>query len=437
MSPTKPDDRLTETRLAKQKPLSTEDVVALMVDKSDEQRAITAHKVGLVYANHPELSDRSRKIGIEIFRIMVNDVAVRVRQELAETLKSSHDLPSDIAIALSKDVDSVSLPFIESSLSLTDDDLLHLIDTLDETGQKAIANRSRLTETVAVGIATKAHPRAVATLLDNPAAPVNEEVIDKIMEREALRQDQQFRSAILSRMSKFPQDLGEKVKALIAAPLQEYLTKSNRVEAGLAQTMVSTSIVKGIERSLNPTGARPPTPPTPVTPLTPPKVSYPPTRPAPPPAPPAAPAKTLHSLPNSGTQQEVEFQVERLLSSNRLTASYVLRCFAIGELLHAEVGLARLARIEVNRIRTLIYDSGQLGFKAVFERARLPTSYYESFRLVLAAIREAADLYPPQEMLKRQQLLHDRMFAHRKQFHPEDMDYLNKRFELLGVKLHG
>ncbi|MCX8502236.1 MAG: Clp protease, partial [Alphaproteobacteria bacterium] len=115
MTPIKPDDRLTETRLAKQKPLSAEDVVALMVDSSEDQRAITAHKVGLVYAHHPELSDKARKIGIEIFRIMVNDVAVKVRQELAETLKTSHDLPNDIALTLSKDVDSVSLPFIEFS----------------------------------------------------------------------------------------------------------------------------------------------------------------------------------------------------------------------------------------------------------------------------------------------------------------------------------
>ncbi|MCX8501552.1 MAG: hypothetical protein ORO03_07650, partial [Alphaproteobacteria bacterium] len=87
-------------------------------------------------------------------------------------------------------------------------------------------------------------------------------------------------------------------------------------------------------------------------------------------------------------------------------------------------------------IRTLIYDSGQLGFKAVFERARLATSYYESYRLILSAIREAAQLYASQELHKRQQLVYDRMISSRAHFTAEDIDYLSKRFELLGVKLH-
>ncbi|MDI9408780.1 MAG: DUF2336 domain-containing protein [Candidatus Pacebacteria bacterium] len=437
MSPVKPDDRLTEMRLAKQMPLSAEDVVALLVDRSEDQRAITAHKVGLVYSNHPELSDKARQIGIEIFRMMVLDVAVRVREELSQTLKSSRDLPQDIAIALAKDVDSVALPFIESSLSLSDQDLIDLIDTLDEAGQKAIANRDSLTEVVAVNLVDRGHPTAVATLLDNPAAPVTAGVIDKMMTRESLQNDNQFQLAIKNRLAKLPTALGDKLKAMVSAPLQDYLTKSNRVEEKLAQSMIARSIDLGIDKSFDSAPVKPPAPPPP----------------SPPPAPPAPPAPpptkadelarslhaplVLHQLPDVGSQADVEFQVERLLSSNRLTASYILRCLTIGELLHAEVGLARLARIDIARIRTLTYDSGQLGFKAVFERARLGTEYYEIFKQMIAAIREAAQLYSATDLASRQQLVYERMMTNKKLFHPDDLDYLSKRFELLGVKTHG
>ena len=56
-----------------------------------------------------------RVLAEDIFRIMVKDAEVRVRQALADNLKENLDLPRDVARALANDVDSVSLPIIQFS----------------------------------------------------------------------------------------------------------------------------------------------------------------------------------------------------------------------------------------------------------------------------------------------------------------------------------
>src|SRR3546814_9519942 len=62
-----------------------------------------------------------------IFRRLVADAEVLVRQALAANLKTTADLPHDLAVALARDVDSVSLPVLKYSEVLTDDDLIEIV----------------------------------------------------------------------------------------------------------------------------------------------------------------------------------------------------------------------------------------------------------------------------------------------------------------------
>lgn len=110
--------------------LTAEDVRDLARDPSPSNRAATAAKIAGQF--NDSLSDgtlgaRELRLAEEIFRLMVRDAEVRVREALSANLKSNPRLPHDVAIALAKDVDSVALPMLSASEVLTPDDLIQIV----------------------------------------------------------------------------------------------------------------------------------------------------------------------------------------------------------------------------------------------------------------------------------------------------------------------
>ena len=103
--------------------LSQADVVALLKNPSDENRASAAGKVAETFSTGA-LSSKERELAEDIFRTMVHDAAVRVRVALSEALQENPDVPHDVAATLARDIDEVALPMIEKSSVLTDEDLI-------------------------------------------------------------------------------------------------------------------------------------------------------------------------------------------------------------------------------------------------------------------------------------------------------------------------
>ena len=79
--------------------LTQDDVVRLLTDPSGNARAETAGKIAASF-NSGALSESERKIAEEIFRLMVRDAEVRVREALALNLKQSPGVPHEVALAL-------------------------------------------------------------------------------------------------------------------------------------------------------------------------------------------------------------------------------------------------------------------------------------------------------------------------------------------------
>ena len=98
--------------MSNNKQLSREDVIKLSVSRSAENKISTAQKLSGLY-NSPNISMGERKLAEDIFRIMVEDVEISVRQILSECLKKSRNIPSDIVNKLIHDENSVSIPFIK------------------------------------------------------------------------------------------------------------------------------------------------------------------------------------------------------------------------------------------------------------------------------------------------------------------------------------
>jgi uncharacterized protein (DUF2336 family) len=110
--------------------LDSSDVARLLKEPTAENRAVAASKVSEQFSAG-NLSDEERKIAEEIFKIMVKDAEVRVREALSESLKSSDSIPHDVAVTLANDVKEVSMPMLEFSEVLTDEDLVEIIKSQD------------------------------------------------------------------------------------------------------------------------------------------------------------------------------------------------------------------------------------------------------------------------------------------------------------------
>src|ERR1700754_3119749 len=94
--------------------LTEADVQRLMSSPSGNIRAETAEKVAAAFQSGGLTTDE-RRIAEEIFRVLVKDVEVMVREALSRHLKENGDIPRDIALGLARDVESVSLPVLEFS----------------------------------------------------------------------------------------------------------------------------------------------------------------------------------------------------------------------------------------------------------------------------------------------------------------------------------
>ena len=121
--------------------LSNADVKRLLANPDGETRADTAAKVaGAFETGH--LSDAERHLAEQIFRVLARDAEVKVRAALSIHLKASDQLPHDVAMQLAKDVEQVSLPVLEFSKVLTDEDLVQIVRSAGADKQTAIAKRS-------------------------------------------------------------------------------------------------------------------------------------------------------------------------------------------------------------------------------------------------------------------------------------------------------
>ncbi len=310
--------------------LTKNDVAKLMADPSAEVRAETTAKIATQFEVEA-LSPAERQIAEDIFRKLVKDVEVRVREALATHLKNSPDLPHDVAVALANDVDSVSLPMIKFSEVLTDEDLIEIVREQGETKQVAIAQRPSVSSRVADGLIDTGNENAVARLVANEGAKLTEQALGRVMDE---YQESQAVSDSLSRRPSMPASVSAQLVETLSERLQDFLLQKHDVSPDIA----SNIILQARERA------------------------------------------TMSLVDYGSTDTELENLVEQLARKDRLSASLLLRSLCMGDIGFFERALARLASLPLQNTRILIHDHGGLGLESVYMKADLPKRLYPAFR---------------------------------------------------------
>lgn len=328
--------------------LTQTDVERLLRDDSHESRIDVLEKVSGHY-NNEAFAEREREIAEHIFRLMMKDTTLQVREALANRIKENPTIPRDIVLHMAADTDRVALPILGASSVFSDADLLRIIEGSGELSKlTTIAGRNGVSERVSEALVETNYPQVVSTLVNNETAKISERTFGKIIEEFA--REPEVMEAMVDRQPPLPVAVVEKLishaTAAVAAQLKEQYQLTD------AQIARDTQ------------GTREDT--------------------------------TLKLLSGDLGLDEIEQLVAQMADENRLTPSIVMSALCRGYLNFFRSAMARLANVPTHNAAKLLGDKGDLGVRAVYMRSGLPDSMYEAVRLLLqvAHLLEGGDAKP-------------------------------------------
>jgi len=354
--------------------LTEVDIRTLVKGATASERAAAANKLCRAIDTAP-LSDEDRETAAEILRVMAADAAELVRKALAVTLKESPLVPRDVALKLARDVESIALPMLNCSPVFTDADLAEIVRLGGPVRQLAIARRPMLSTTVTAAIAEHGSERAVAAACANDNADFAEAALQEVLVR--FENHEKVLSAVAYRKV-LPLSVSERLVTLVGEQVRDHLIAHHEISPETALMLATGSA----ERA------------------------------------------TLDLVDEAGRAADVRGFVSHLASSERLTASLLLRALANGHMTFFEWGVAELAGVPHHRTWLMIHDAGPLGLRAIYERAGLPARLFPAFRAAVDTFHSMEFDGGARDLERFQERMLQRFLTQPQSAGREDVDYL-------------
>ncbi|ESQ74021.1 DUF2336 domain-containing protein [Asticcacaulis sp. AC402] len=359
--------------------LSDADIKRLVKSENADDRAVATHKICRVM-ERSEMSEGDRDAAQEIIRMLSQDAAELVRRALAVTLRTSDLLPHDVAMKLAQDVTTVAVPVLTHSPLFTDQDLREIIRSGGPTRQIAISKRETLSEAVTTTLAETGVEEAVVIACANDNARFSDGGMNRVMDR--FGTSEVVHSVLINRRQ-LPVSVSERLVHIVSVALREQLITRHAIKPETAVELVKATQ----ERA------------------------------------------TLDMADQTGANMDPKGLAQHLMSTNRLTASLMLRALARGHMGFFEHALAELSGVPHERTWLMVHDAGSLGLRAVYDRAGLPGRMFQTFRIAVDTYHgltaEAGHLDP----VRFQERLIER-FLTQVPFAPrEDLVYLYERLD--------
>ncbi len=366
--------------------LTDNDIRMLVKGATADERALAAHKL-CRNIDRAELADDERQIAHDILRVMATDAAELVRRAMAVTLKNSPNLPPDVANRLARDVDSISLPIITFSPVFSDNDLAEIVRMGGEARQMAVAKRPKLSTRVTTALVEQGSEAAVAVICANDNARFSEVALQKALDR--FSKSEQVLQAVAYRAA-LPLGVTERLIDMVGDQLRDHILSHHALSA----ERVLELVVGAKERA------------------------------------------TIDLVDQAGRAADPKAFVAHLNRVERLTPSLLLRALAHGHMTFFEWGVAELAGVPHHRTWLMIHDAGQLGLKAICERAGLPARLYAAFRAGVDAFHAMEFDGRDHDRERFQEHMIQRFLTSPQSISREDSDYLLERMDRLARQSH-
>lgn len=319
--------------------LTDQDVINLANDPSIANKSLVAEKIGSLY-NSRKITPNLAKLAEEIFRIMVRDTEIKVRETLASILKNCSNLPKDIVENIINDSDSVALPFIQYYSSLTDEDLIKIIDSQKIANQKAVSLRQNISPDVSDYIASNCTPDVVATLISNEGADIKEETLNVIVSKYS--DDEEIKKHIVHR-SELPVSVIEKIVDKLSYKLKNYLVLNHNLPKDLA-----SNLVEEVKEKI-----------------------------------------TLNISEEYSSDKQIEEIVHQLYKANRLTPGLITRSICLGDLTFFEYALVYMSETPISEVRKILFNNqADFMIRNLLRKAFIPKTMFPAIFSALKVVRE-------------------------------------------------
>jgi uncharacterized protein (DUF2336 family) len=277
--------------------------------------------------------------------MLLDDPSPLVRRALADALAASPEAPPTVVFALAADQPQIAAPVLALSPLFVDADLVDAVATGSAAVQASIASRAALPRSVAAAIAEVGTAEACLLLVENWDADIAPFTLDRIVERYGHLAA--IREPLLARAD-IPVSTRQTLVAKLSETLAGFVAGREWLDIDHAHRIAREACEKAT----------------------------------------VAIAAETPSI-------EVRPLIRHLRVSGQLTAGLILRALLSGNIVLFEEALAELTGMPVARVSSLVHDSGSVGLRALFDKARLPHSTYPAFKEAIEAMREGGFLSEP------------------------------------------
>jgi uncharacterized protein (DUF2336 family) len=310
----------------------------MLDNPSASARAAAAAIVAAEFAAG-ELGQRERALAVGILERLALDVERQVRQTLAEHLRGCPALPAFLARMLAEDVEQVAIPILRFSPVLSDADLIVIVAQGSVAKQLAVAEREQVSAEVADALVATGVRAVIGHLLGNPGAELTARALHEVLDR--LGGDRDIQGLMVDRPL-LPLAVAERLIRTASEALCDRLVDRH----GLPRELADALAAQGGEGAL------------------------------------------ARQVATAASAFDGAMLAARLHADGKLSPTLLLRSLCLGDAQFFEQAMAVLARIPVENAAPLIYDPGQRGFKALYQRTPLPVELYRAFRLGVDMLAE-------------------------------------------------
>lgn len=270
----------------------------------------------------------------DIFRILTEDAEMRVRASLSEALKLSKILPHDIALKLAKDVEEVSLPMIEFSEVLDDDDLIEIICTDNVQKALAVSRRNTLNDNVKGKLLETSNSEVIGNVIANDNFPKNPEDFTQFVHQ--LSESPDAVKNLVKGIS-LPAKISEKLMNEVAGRIVEQVKDKYDVSPDKLSQIASHTV------EIN----------------------------------------TIAGVHTCTTADQIDGLVNHLHNFGRLTNSLILSSLCMGRRRFFLTALAKRAGVPKKNVILLINKGGKDGLNSLLKKAGMPEKLFGAIELVL------------------------------------------------------
>ncbi len=285
---------------------------------------------GFLYDEEDQLKDYLKQL--------TADSNQEVRVLIANQLKSSRNLPHEVALKLAFDINKVAVPIITYSPQLTDSDLIQILDDIKEANKLvALTQRNNLSEEICFKIFSMKDLNLIINVIKNPTSQVSFELYRVLIN--AYHKDRSFLTALSLRNG-----LDDKTLRKLALELDAEAKKN---------------IIRHFNLHVNRS----------TTPFCPTNITY------------------FEDHPLHEKENELRKRVDQLYSQNSLNNAIIIHFLCKGDLYSFLYSISKLSEIPFSQVKFIILNHLYTEeFKKLFYSSGLPTNFMAAIQAILNAI---------------------------------------------------